>query len=108
MVADTLDLDLIRVHAGDAEGGVVEAEQLSTAQTTFAATPLVEVGMNDRLSPTLTLRSFASLGVSAPSNDRWQQEIRFAACTPGVVNAGLQLFTGGAVRPASRLPSTMT
>jgi hypothetical protein len=80
LVADTLDLDLIRVHAGDAaEGGVVEAEQLSTAQPTFAATPLVEVGMNDRLSQTLTLRSFVALGVSAPSNDRWQQEIRFAA-----------------------------
>ena len=109
-IQPTLDLDLIRVHAGDAsEGGVVEAEELSTEQTTFAATPLVEVGMNDRLSPTLTLRSFVSLGVSAPSNDRWQQEIRFAAApgvgefaaaipmsgTAGVVNAGLQLFTGG-------------
>jgi hypothetical protein len=109
-IQPTLDLDLIRVHAGSTtEGSVLDAEQLSTAQTTFAATPLMEVGMSDNLSPTVALRSFVSLGVSVPSNDRWQQEIRFAAApgvgefmaalpmsgTAGVVNAGVELLTGG-------------
>jgi hypothetical protein len=109
-IQPTLDLDLINVYAGNAsEGSVLEAEQLSSSQTTFAATPLVEVGMHSQLSPTAALRSFVSVGVSVPSNDRWQQQIRFAAApgvgeftaampmsgAAGVVNAGLELLTGG-------------
>jgi hypothetical protein len=109
-IQPTLDFDLIRVHAGSAaEGSVLEAEQLSSAQTIFAATPLVEVGMSNNLSPSVALRSFLSLGVTVPSNDRWQQQIQFAAApgageftaampmsgTAAVVNAGVQLLTGG-------------
>ena len=109
-IQPALALDLIRVHAGSAaEGSVLEAEQLSSSQTTFAATPLVEVGMSNNLSPSVALRSFLSLGVTVPSNDRWQQQIQFAAApgageftaampmggTAAVVNAGVQLLTGG-------------
>ena len=109
-VQPTLDLDLIRVHADSAsEGGVLEAQQQSTSQTTFAATPLVEVGMRNNLSPNAVLRSFVSLGVSVPTNDRWRQQVRFDAApgagaftaslpmagTSGVVNAGVQLVTDG-------------
>jgi len=109
-IQPTLDLDLIDVYAGSAsEGSVLNAEQLSSSQATFAVTPLVELGMNSQLSPAAALRSFVSLGVSVPSNDKWQQQIRFAAApgvgeftasmpmsgTAGVVNAGVQLLTGG-------------
>jgi hypothetical protein len=109
-IQPTLDLDLILVHSGAAsEGGALAAQLQSASQTTFAATPMVEVGMRSDLSPTTVLHSFFSLGASVPSNDRWQQGVRFdtapaagsfAASLPmsgtsGIVKAGVDFVTAG-------------
>ena len=111
-IQPTLDLDLILVHSGSRVGGRGARGAICNRprRTTFAATPMVEVGMRSDLSPTTMLHSFFSLGANVPSNDRWQQGVRFDAgaggrqlrCvvadvlgTSGIVKAGVDFVSAG-------------
>lgn len=97
-VRPALNLDVIRVHSGSTREtgtGTLGLSLNSASQTTFAATPLVELGMRTELSRTSTLRSFLSLGVTVPSNHRWQQATRLEAAAPDVASFAASLPMSG-------------
>ena len=109
----TLDLDLISVSSGSAREtgiGPLGLELAAATQTTFTATPMVQLGMRTDLGPGNVLRSFVSVGVTVPTNDRWQQSARLEIASPGAsaftaslpmsgtsarLEVGLQLLSSG-------------
>ena len=107
-----LNLDVVSVHSGSAQEvgtGPLGITLAAATQTSFAATPLIELGMRSELGARSVLRSFVSVGVTVPSNDSWQQSARLEAAsaeawsftaslpmsgTSARLEAGVQLLSG--------------
>ncbi|MGH7060702.1 MAG: autotransporter outer membrane beta-barrel domain-containing protein, partial [Stellaceae bacterium] len=86
-----LDLDLIHAHASAfTESGppTLSLFFAGSGQTTFVATPAVEIGRRIDLNGGMTLRPFASAGISFFSNADWQVQSGFVGAP-----AGAGLFT---------------
>jgi uncharacterized protein YhjY with autotransporter beta-barrel domain len=86
-----LDLDLIHTHTpAYTESGppTLSLFFAQSGQTTFVATPAVEIGRRIDLDNGVTLRPYADIGVSLFSNGDWQVQSGFVGAP-----AGAGLFT---------------
>lgn len=105
----SLTLNIVYAHADDyteSGAGALSLAVDSAEQTTFIATPALEVGGRHDFANGTILRSYLNGGVSFASEDDWQQRARFATApasagdltttlpmddVSGLVTAGLQL-----------------
>ncbi|TCO80497.1 outer membrane autotransporter protein [Plasticicumulans lactativorans] len=110
-VRPSLDLGTIHVRSGGYQergAGALALDVDAASQTTWIATPMVEIGGRVALDEHLVLRPYVSVGVSFLSNDAWTQRARLTAAPPGAgsltttiphdrtvgrVSAGMQLYT---------------
>jgi len=85
-VRPNLTLSTIYVHSGsytESGAGALNLDIEEGNETTFIATPAVEIGARFDLPQSMVLRLFLSGGVNILTNDSWNQNARFTGAPAG-------------------------
>lgn len=87
----SIGLGVMTVHSDsytESGAGALSLDVESATQTTFIATPAIELGMRLDIQEGMILRPFLSLGLSVLSSNEWEQDSRLVSAP-----AGAQSFT---------------